>query len=118
MEAPTTNVDETIAKMRALDSKFKLACKQILVLNQRIKDKQVRYNRAYKVNQRSWRYTLRLQLATMEGVRNMFYEYAYKRADELEALQDILEEAGVMESGDDEEEDDMEWDDEHEGEQQ
>ena len=94
--ADNKSIQETLSKMKVLDAKFCKACQQIRILNHRIKDKQVRYNRAYKVNQRSWRYSLRLQLATMEGVRNMFYEYAYQRADELEALQDILEEAGYL----------------------
>jgi hypothetical protein len=95
--------------MRVLDAKFQRACNQIRLLNHRIKDKQVRYNRAYKVNQRSWWYTLRLQLASMEGMRNMFYEYAYLHADEMEALQDILVEAGVME---DSEVEDMDYEEE------
>ena len=56
----------------------------------------VRYNQATHDEQRSWRYTLRLQLATLEGVRNMFFEYAHRYADELEALQDTLVSAGVL----------------------
>ena len=101
-------VEETIAKMRVVDRKFRRSCRQIMLLNHRIKDKQARYDRAYKINQRSWRYSLRLQLATLEGMRNMFYEYAYKRADELEALQDTLVAAGVMSDT----EEDLDWDEE------
>ena len=102
------NTDEAIAQLRALDQKFRHSCRQIMLLNHRIKDKQVRYDRAYKLNQRSWRYSLRLQLATLEGMRNMFYEYAYRRADELEALQDSLVAAGVMSDT----EEDLDWDEE------
>lgn len=101
------SVDATMEKMRVLDKKFRRACKQIMLLNQCIEDKQTRYNRAHRNNQRSWRYTLRLQLATLEGMRNMFYEYAHKRADELEALQDAMVEAGMLS----ETEEDLEWSD-------
>jgi hypothetical protein len=97
--AGSINVQETMTKMRVLDDKFNKSCKQIRLLNIKIKEKQERYNRAYKFKQRSWRYTLRLQLATLEGMRNMFYEYAYQRADELEALQDMLVTAGYMDQG-------------------
>lgn len=108
MEA-THSSEEVIAKMRLLDRKFQHSCRQIMLLNHRIKEKQRRYDRAYKEHQRSWRYTLRLQLATMEGMRNMFYEYAYRRADELEALQDELVNAGIMSDT----EEDLDWDQEN-----
>jgi hypothetical protein len=36
---------------------------------------------------KSFRYTQRLQLATVEGIRNMFYEYAVKQAKEVARLQ-------------------------------
>ena len=87
---------ETIAKLRDQAHKFKKACRQIIILSHRIKDKQTRYDRAYTKNQRVWRYSLRLQLAVLEGMRNMFLEYAYRRADEIEALQDVLVAEGLM----------------------
>lgn len=102
------NHEEVIGKMRVLDRKFRRSCRQIMLLNHRIKDKQMRYNRAYKGNQRSWRYSLRLQLATLEGMKNMYYEYAYRRADELEALQEELVTAGLMSDT----EEDLDWNDE------
>ena len=86
--------------MQDLDKKFRKACQQIVLLNNQIEALQVRYDRAYKANQRTFRYSLRLRLATLEGVRNMFYEYAYRRADELEALQDQLVELGVIQDSD------------------
>lgn len=79
-----------------VDRKFRRACQQIRLLNHRIEDAQIRYDRAYKNNQRSFRYTCRLQLATLEGMRNMFYEYASHRANELEALQEDLIRAGII----------------------
>ena len=95
-------VEATVQRIKTMDRKFKRACSNILMLNQRIEDKQARYSRAYRINQRSWRYTLRLQLATMEGMRNMFYEYAHRHADELEILQHSLVQAGVLSEDEDE----------------
>ena len=46
----------------------------------------MRYDKARQDNRRSYRYTLRLRLASFEGVRNMFYQYASLQAGELEAL--------------------------------
>ena len=68
--------------------KFQHACKQVMLLNNRIRAQQSRYDRAKRDNQRSFRYTIRLRISTLEGVRNVFYEYACKAAEEVEDLQD------------------------------
>jgi hypothetical protein len=56
----------------------------------------VRYDRAVSVGSKSFRYTHRLKLATYEGMRNMYYEYACRRADELEQMQDVLIRRGLI----------------------
>jgi len=97
--------NEALTTFRMTDRKFRRACQQIRLLNHRIEDAQTRYDRAYTNNRRSFRYTCRLQLATLEGMRNMFYEYACNRADELESLQEVLIVAGfISDSSDTEEE--------------
>jgi hypothetical protein len=99
------STEQVLATFHKSDRKFRLACQQIRLLNHRIEEAQIRYDRAYTINQRSFRYTCRLQLATLEGMRNMFYEYACHRADELEVLQEELIGAGLIsESSDTEEE--------------
>ena len=90
----TSSTEDLTSEIRQLDRKFRRACDQILLLNNQIEDLQTRYDRAMKANRRSFRYSLRLRLATLEGVRNMFYEYASRCADELEELQNQLIEAG------------------------
>lgn len=94
--------------MRQLDRKFRRACRQIVILNNKITGLQVRYDRAKAVNNRTFRYNLRLELATTEGMRNMFYEYACRRADELETIQDSLVEAGILS----ETEEEIDWNEE------
>ncbi len=78
---------ELIFKIRDINKKFRVACSQLILLNNAIDEAEVRYHRAQDAERRSYRYTLRLKLCTLEGVRNMFYEYASSHADELEKLQ-------------------------------
>ena len=81
---------QLINQMREVDKKFRRVCEQLVLLNNRIEAYQKRYDRAVSSNQRSFRYQHRLRLVTLEGVRNMFYEYASDRADKLDEMQDRL----------------------------
>ena len=67
--------------------KFQKACQQVRQMNKKIESLQVRYDRAKRDHQKSFRYTLRLQMATVEGVRNAFYQYACKVGADIEELQ-------------------------------
>ncbi len=77
------------------DAKFQRACSQVLLLNNFVQVLQTRYDRAVKDSQRTYRYTLRLRLCTVEGIRNMYYEYATTMADKIEALENKMRELGV-----------------------
>lgn len=77
------------------DAKFQRACSQVLVLNNFVQDLQKRYDRAVKENNRFYRYTLRLRLCSVEGIRNMYYEYAQATADKIEGMEDKMRELGV-----------------------
>ena len=81
---------ELVAEMTEVDRKFRLACKQVVILNSQITDLKLRYERAATKQQRKWRCAIRLRLATIEGARNMFYEYASRKCEELEELNDRL----------------------------
>ena len=88
---------ELIYKIRDINKKFRVACSQLILLNNAIDEAEVRYHRAQAAERRSYRYTLRLKLCTLEGVRNMFYEYASSHADELEKLQlKLYEDTGIV----------------------
>ena len=90
------------------DRKFRRACHHIRVLNRKIEMVQLRYDRAFQQQRRTFRYTYRVQLATLEGMRNMYYEYACRRADELEKMQDTLIEMGLISDSDSDNETDTE----------
>ena len=109
---------EKIYKIRDLNKKFRKACSQLIYINNMIEEIEVRYKRVEQINRRSYRYILRLRLLSLEGVRNMFYDYAHAKADILEKMQlelynktglvwnDALAEESNSEISDDEDEDD------------
>ena len=84
-------------QLKQLNKKFRLSCDQVVLMNNEIEYMQNRYDRAVEVSRRSFRYFLRLKIATMEGIRNMFYEYACRKADELDALHEQLLQEGIIE---------------------
>ena len=79
-----------------MDTKFRKACSQVLLLNSLLNCFQSRYDRAAKDNLRTYRYHLRLRLCTSEGVRNAFYEYATQMADRIETMESRLEQMGIQ----------------------
>ena len=83
-----------------LETKFEKACSQLKNLNSKIADVQLRYDRAAAANRRSFRYTLRIQLVELEGVRNMYYQYAKMKAEQLDQLKEEIVEALSGESED------------------
>ena len=70
-------------KLFDTERKFRNACVQLLALNKRIDNMKRRYKRAKNDNINRFRYNLRLKLAVIEGVRNMYYEYAHMKAQQV-----------------------------------
>ena len=92
---PPLNTDQLQEQILHLDSKFQRACSQVLLLNNLVQGLQRRYDRAVRDNLRTYRYALRLRLCTAEGMRNMFYEYASKMADDIEGMENRMRQMGV-----------------------
>jgi len=64
--------------------RFRRACEQVvLLINNKLQDLQVRYDRARRDELRSFRYNIRLRMSGVEGVRNAYYEYARQKADKV-----------------------------------
>ena len=80
----------TYADYIAVENKFEKACAQLRTLNNKITSVQHRYDRAASINQRSFRYSLRIQLVELEGVRNMFWQYARRKAEDLDSMKQII----------------------------
>jgi hypothetical protein len=66
-------------ELHQTEIRFRKACNQINLLNRKMESIHKRYNCAKKNNHRVFRYKLRLRLAVVEGLRNMYYEYANKK---------------------------------------
>ena len=78
--------------IRATNKVFRRACSQVILLNHKIEAAKTRYDRARSVKRMSFRYTNRLKLTTLEGVRNLIYEHACAKCEQIESLQAKLHE--------------------------
>jgi hypothetical protein len=74
------------AELFETETRFRRACEQIILLNRKLEDLQLRYDKARIDNHKSFRYNLRLKMATVEGVRNSYYEYACWKAETVAEL--------------------------------
>lgn len=86
----TTMSEKTVKDPRLslyiAECKFRKSCEQIKLITSRLDLLQMRYDRAKRDDLKSFRYSLRLQLAATEGTRNMYYEYAVRQATQVARL--------------------------------
>ncbi len=84
---------------KTLDKRFTLfqkerylerACDQIVLLNKKIHALQKRYKKAKEDKMRSFQHNMLLRLTVVEGVKNMYFEYACNIADEVVELRKEL----------------------------
>ena len=105
----TADIKKTIVNK---ERRFHRACSQIVLLNRHLDNLQLRYDRAHRDNMRTFRYSLRIKLSALEGVRNMYVEYASMKADELMDLQcQLLEQTTLSGEDSDSEYEEEEFDD-------
>lgn len=101
--------DPTYRLQLALDAterKFRRACEQIVLLNYKLSGMQARYDVAREKNLRTFRYSYRLQLAVIEGAKNVYHDYAVLQAERIRSLQ--MEIFGEIPDEEDEDPDVME----------
>ena len=72
------------------EKKFYQACAQVRLLNTRLGELEVRCEKAQRARQLSFLYNHRLRMTTMEGVRNTYYEYACRKAQEILKVRHFL----------------------------
>ena len=98
-----TNMESEVQdRLQDVELKFKKACQQIILLDQQIRDLEVRYKRAVKNKKNSFRYNLRLKLSVVTGVKMMYHHYASTKAEDIQRMRRQL----GLRDYDDEEEDD------------
>ena len=88
------------AELNETETRFKRACEQVVLLNDKLEGLQRRYDKAVQENHRSFRYNLRLKMASVEGVRNAYYEYACEKAEKIAELRYYASAADHYESED------------------
>lgn len=89
-------------QLAATEHKFRRACEQIVLLNYKLSGMQARYDSAKERNLRTFRYTYRLQLAVIEGAKNVYHDYAVTQAERMRSLQmEIFGEIPDHSDGDD-----------------
>ena len=99
---PSNEIDITeygniiFRELKKINKKFRLACSQVVLLNNEIEYMQYRYDVAVSEDSHSFRYFLRLKISTLEGVRDMMYEYAGRRADQIDAIHEELLTEGII----------------------
>ena len=106
---PTTRNPRLDQRFTLIDTerRFRRACEQIVQLNYKLDDLQGRYLSAKKDNLRSFRYNCRLRLSVVEGLRNMYYDYAHQKAEDIDGLRkDLGETVEIVASDEDSDEDD------------
>lgn len=83
-------------QLMRVERKLVRSCEHVVLLNDKIRGLTKRYQQARAENFKSFRYNLRIRLAAVEGVRNMFYEYARDRAEEVAELRKELYDQDVQ----------------------
>ena len=110
VEMAVEEVEEPMYRLQlALDAterKFRRACEQIVLLNYKLSGMQARYDVAREKNLRTFRYSYRLQLAVIEGAKNVYHDYAVLQAERIRSLQ--MEIFGEIPDEEDEDPDVME----------
>ncbi|KAH3698642.1 hypothetical protein DPMN_086187 [Dreissena polymorpha] len=83
------------------------ACEQVILLNDKIRGLSTRYQAARAENFKSFRYNIRIRLAIVEGIRNMYYEFARDRAEDVADLRKELydQTVQIVTASDDDEDD-------------
>ena len=84
-----------VDNLKSTNKKFTLTSKQVVKLNERLLTLSEDYERAEMNGSKSYTYFLRLRYLTMEGVRNMYFEYVIRCAQFMDAVHDKLEELQV-----------------------
>ena len=88
---PLTSYCRLLADIRARTHQFHAACRQVILLNHKILDAKRRYERARADFRLSFRYSNRLKLTSLEGVRDLIYDLAVSLMHQVEGLQAQLQ---------------------------
>ena len=101
MENGMWNAIEALWNIRHVNRKYRIACSQVMLLDNQIRETKQRFLRCRSHDQMGTGYTLSLRLFTLENLRQVFFTYAVHQADLLETLQtEFVDLAGLPEWSD------------------
>lgn len=81
---------DLVKEMDRLNIQVFQACGQVKLINREIEQLNVRYNHALQNEQTSFRYSLRLRLATYEGVRSKILQFARMKANRMDDIEEEI----------------------------
>uniref|UniRef100_A0A6G5AFV0 Uncharacterized protein n=1 Tax=Rhipicephalus microplus TaxID=6941 RepID=A0A6G5AFV0_RHIMP len=88
------NESETLeGRATAIQGKLDNTYRQIMLLDERIRDLKRLYMRAHKNNKYAFRYNIRMNVSIACSIKMMYYHYANTKVAELERINTQLEEA-------------------------
>ena len=82
----TESLDSKLHKLAIENAKFQRACKELILLDNRERDLAIRYMRATKSANLNFRYSMRMKMAAVSGIKLMFYRYAEQQAQRVNRL--------------------------------
>ena len=82
-----------VLTIQQVDAKFQKACLHLKKINRLMDQQQTRYQRAEVKGQPSFRYNQRIRLCVLEGIKEVYYQYAFRLAQKLD---DMRQAAGYI----------------------
>lgn len=93
MEPPLGEQDTLEMRAAGIQEKLDATYRQIVFLDQQIRDLKRLYKRAEKNNKYAFRYNIRMKMSIASGIKMMYYHYANVKVAELERVTTQMEEA-------------------------
>ena len=75
-----------VLTIEQVDAKFQKTCLHLKKINRLMDQQQTRYQRADINGQQSFRYNQRIRLCVLEGIKDVYYQYAFRLAQKLDEL--------------------------------
>ncbi|KAH3711370.1 hypothetical protein DPMN_070879 [Dreissena polymorpha] len=77
-------------QLKTAERHFRYACQQVMMISRQVEEVTRRYHGVDRTGDTISRYNIRLRLSILDGVRNMYYEFAAKKAAEIVELQQCV----------------------------
>uniref|UniRef100_G3MTR8 Uncharacterized protein n=1 Tax=Amblyomma maculatum TaxID=34609 RepID=G3MTR8_AMBMU len=91
---PSVSENETLkGRATAIQEQLHNTHRQIMFLDQQIRDLKRLYERAVKNNNYPFRYSIRMKMSIATGIKMMYYHYGSTKLAELEHITTQMEEA-------------------------